>query len=85
MNPVRRFSAIKRVTPVSIAIARFTYRVDDVGRLRGGWVVRYPVIGVASTLGFLASRASERVAKRGDGGLTLIAEAVKSTTLEEIR
>jgi SAM-dependent methyltransferase len=64
-------------TPVSLAITRFTYRADDLGRLPFGWVGKYPAIAVAGSLGILVSRASERLMPRTDEGLTLIAEAVK--------
>ena len=64
-------------TPVSLALARFTYGADDLGRRRGGWVIKYPVAAIAGTVGVLASRASERLARRNDGGLTLIAEAIR--------
>ncbi len=66
-------------TPLSLAIARLTYCMDDVGRLPLGWLVKYPAIAVAGSLGILASRASERVMGRTDEGLTLIAEAAKPT------
>ena len=64
-------------TPVSLALARFTYRTDDVGRYPGGWAVKYPALALASTLGFAVSRISERVAGRREEGLTLIVEARK--------
>jgi ubiquinone/menaquinone biosynthesis C-methylase UbiE len=64
-------------TRVSLAIARFTYLADDIGRLPGGWLIKYPSLAIAGTLGLAASRASERAAHRHDEGLTLIAEARK--------
>ena len=64
-------------TPLSLALARFTYGADDLGRRRGGWAVKYPAAALAGTIGVLASRASERIARRDDGGLTVLAEAVK--------
>jgi ubiquinone/menaquinone biosynthesis C-methylase UbiE len=71
-------SAYVLTTPLSVAIARFTYGADDVGRLPGGSLIRYPAVGLAGTIGLLASRASERISPRDDGGLTLIAEATKT-------
>lgn len=64
-------------TPLSLAITRFTYVADDIGRLPGGWLVKYPALTLAGTLGLVASRTSERLAAKRTSGLTLIAEAVK--------
>jgi len=64
-------------TPVSFAIARVTYLLDDVGRLPLGWAVKYPGLAVASSAGLAASRLSERLKHRDTEGLTLIAEAVR--------
>ena len=74
-EPVR--SEFVLTTPVSLAITRVTYLADDAGRLPGGWLVKYPVLAVAGTLGLAVSRVSERVSARRDEGLTIIAEAVK--------
>lgn len=65
-------------TPVSLAITRATYVLDDIGRWPLGFIVKYPGLALAGTLGRLASRASESVAHRDGEGLTLIAEAVRS-------
>lgn len=62
---------------LSLAIARFTYVLDDVGRLPGGWAVKFPGLALAGTVGLAASRASERIGGRTDEGLTLLAEARK--------
>ena len=64
-------------TPVSLAITRVTYVADDVGRFPGGWILKYPVLAVAGTLGLMVSRISERLQPRGDAGLTLIMEAMR--------
>ena len=66
-------------TPVSLALARLTYLADDVGRIRAGWVVKYPVLAVAGTLGLPISRLSERLGARSHEGLTLVVEAVRPT------
>ena len=64
-------------TPVSLAIARVTYGLDDVARYPGGWLLKFPGLLVAGTLGLAASRLSERLAHRDSEGLTIVAEAVK--------
>ena len=64
-------------TPTSLALARLTYVADDVGRIPGGWVVKYPVLAVAGTLGLSVSRLSERLGARSDEGLTIVAEAAR--------
>ena len=64
-------------TPVSLAVARATYLLDDVGRLPLGFALKYAGLAVAGTVGLAASRVSERLAHRTDAGLTLIAEAVR--------
>jgi SAM-dependent methyltransferase len=65
-------------TPVSFAIARATYVLDDVGRLSFGWLVKYPGLAVAGSAGLAISRLSELMAGRSNEGLTLIAEAAKA-------
>ena len=64
-------------TAVSLAIARFTFLADDIGRLPGGWPLKYAAVALASTVGLALSRSSERLAGGNDCGLTLLAEAVK--------
>jgi SAM-dependent methyltransferase len=65
-------------TPISLAIARATYVLDDIGRLPGGWAPKYAGLSVAGTLGLPVSRLSERLAGRATEGLTLIAEAYRN-------
>jgi ubiquinone/menaquinone biosynthesis C-methylase UbiE len=62
-------------TALSLAITRFTYAADHIGRLPLGSLVKYPALALAGTIGLAASRASERPGAAA--GLTLIAEAVK--------
>jgi ubiquinone/menaquinone biosynthesis C-methylase UbiE len=62
---------------LSLAIARFTYMLDDVGRLPGGWAIKFPGLALAGTVGLAASRAAERISGREGEGLTLLAEARK--------
>lgn len=64
-------------TPVSLAFVRMTYVADDVGRIPGGGLVKYPMLAVAGTLGLPVSRLSEHLAARSEEGLTLVAEAVR--------
>jgi SAM-dependent methyltransferase len=62
-------------TAVSLAIVRLTYAADDIGRVPLGWMVKYPVLGLAGVAGLPVSRASESVGARREAGLTLVAEA----------
>jgi ubiquinone/menaquinone biosynthesis C-methylase UbiE len=64
-------------TPVSLAITRGTYLLDDIGRLPLGFLVKFPGLALAGSLGAVASGIAERIAPRGGEGLTLIAEAIK--------
>ena len=75
-EPVR--STFIVTTPLSLAITRITYRADDLGKLPGGWILKYPVAALAGTVGLALSRLSERLAARNDEGLTLVAEAVRA-------
>ena len=64
-------------TPVSLAITRATYLLDDIGRLPLGVLAKYPGLAVAGSIGGLLSGVSERIAAREGEGLTLVAEAVR--------
>ena len=64
-------------TPVSLAITRGTYVLDDIGRLPLGFTVKYPGLALAGSIGAVVSRASEWMAPRAGEGLTLVAEAVR--------
>ena len=70
-------AAFVLTTPVSLAITRITYRLDDIGRRRMGGIVKYPGLAIAGSVGRMVSRVSESLARRDEEGLTLIAEAVK--------
>jgi ubiquinone/menaquinone biosynthesis C-methylase UbiE len=62
---------------MSLAFTHLTYIADDVGRLPGGWLVKYPMLALAGTLGLSVSRLTERLIPRTDEGLTIVAEAVR--------
>jgi 2-polyprenyl-3-methyl-5-hydroxy-6-metoxy-1,4-benzoquinol methylase len=63
-------------TPVTLALARLSWRLDDLPES----LIPLKALGYLAllTLGTAASAVSERLASRGDSGLTLLARARKS-------